>query len=266
MISLKKNSLFAIVIISLLTLLASCASEATKLNVEPQAIEVQADGSDADKKTHSKEGDKKHNRHGSNRGQPFELVASTIGIDMDTLKAELGAGKSIATIAQENGVAPQTVIDALVASSQTKMNEAVAAGKFTAEKATAWQAKLTERFTYFVNNTQEAFAKAKEGRGKGAHGKNSRGGKGKFTEIAQLIGIDAKTLFTKLKAGKSIAQVATDNGVSPQTVIDSLMQDMKIRMDEAVAAGKMTAEEAQQKLAKMQEGVTAWVNGTKAKN
>lgn len=271
--SLFVKALFVTAIFVLSLLLASCASEATQLNVEAQAIEVQADGTDsedrADKKTHTKDSDGKgHNRHGYNRGQPFELVATAIGIDMDKLKAELGAGKSIATIAQENGVAAQTVIDELVAGSQTRMDAAIAAGKLTAEDAAAWQAKLTERFTYFVNNTQEAFSKAKEGRSKGAHGNHSRSGKGgdKFATIAELIGMDTKALFTELKAGKSIAQVATDKGVNPQTIVDSLMQDMTTRLDEAVAAGKITAEEAQQKRVGMQEDITAWINGTKGKN
>jgi len=266
------KSLFATALLTLLTLLASCASEATKLEVQPQGIEVQADADKTDetkahdgkghyKNGHDKEG---HDKKGyGKRSNPFETVATTIGIDMTTLKTELGAGKSIATIAQENGVAAQTVIDALVAKSQTRIDKSVAAGKVSAEDAAAWQAKISERATNFVNNTGEALKNAKDGRGNRATGKGKGGkGKEKFTEIAQLIGIDAKTLFTELKAGNSIAQVASANGVNPQTLIDSLMQDIQTKLDEAVAAGKMTADEAQQKRVAMEEGIAAWINGT----
>ena len=44
-----------------------------------------------------------------------ELIAATIGIDVDVLAEELRSGATIAEIAEANGVDPQTVIDALVA-------------------------------------------------------------------------------------------------------------------------------------------------------
>ena len=251
--SLEKNSLLAIVILTLLTLLASCASEATKLNVEPQEIELQADGS----KSHSKDHDGKQYHK---RANSFELVASTIGIDLATLKAELGADKSIATIAQANGVAAQTVINVLAAKSQSQIDAAIAAGKISAEDASAWQTKMSERAAYFVNNTSEFMAKAKDGRkGKGHKGK---GGKAKYSEIAQLIGIDVEMLYMKLKAGKSIADVATANGLAPQKIIDALMVDMQAKLDAMVAAGKLNSDEAAEKASAMKEQITAWVNGT----
>ena len=68
MISLKKSSLLMIVIGTVLILLASCASEATKLNIEPQAIELQTDSN----KAYTKGNDGKQHH----KGNPFELVAT----------------------------------------------------------------------------------------------------------------------------------------------------------------------------------------------
>lgn len=74
-------------------------------------------------------------RHGGQgrRGVSLEVAATTLGITSAELKTELEAGKTIADVATEKGVAVQTVIDALV-------------GDATAN--------ITERITNFVNGVQ----------------------------------------------------------------------------------------------------------------
>jgi hypothetical protein len=61
---------------------------------------------------------------------------------------------------------------------------------------------------------------------------------------ADTIGITADELKRELKDGTSIAQVATDNGVDPQTVITAIVDDVNGRVDEAVADGKLTEQRA----------------------
>jgi hypothetical protein len=69
------------------------------------------------------------------------LAAKTIGIKAADLRKELLAGKTVAAIATEHGVAPQKVIDALTVAANAKINAAVTAHKITAERG----AKLTTR-------------------------------------------------------------------------------------------------------------------------
>jgi hypothetical protein len=61
---------------------------------------------------------------------------------------------------------------------------------------------------------------------------------------ADTIGISTDDLKSELKGGKSIAQVATDNGVDPQTVITAINDDVNGRVDQAVADGKLTQQRA----------------------
>ena len=56
-----------------------------------------------------------HGRGGMGGGMALETAATAIGITADELKTELDAGKTIADVATEQGVAVQTVIDAIVA-------------------------------------------------------------------------------------------------------------------------------------------------------
>ena len=89
-------------------------------------------------------------------------------------------------------------------------------------------------------------------------------------DAAGVIGIPAKDLATALKAGQSIAEVATAHGVDSQTVIDKLSADATARIDKAIADGKITAERGATMKSKVGERVTKVVNrhfdGTKRPN
>ena len=85
--------------------------------------------------------------------------------------------------------------------------------------------------------------------------------------MTNLLGIDAATLRAELKAGSTLADVATAQGVSVDALVDAIVDQMQERVDAAVEAGKITADEAAEKLAEAQERITAKVNGeTPAKN
>ena len=80
------------------------------------------------------------------------VVTKTIGIDRKELRAELRRGKTIAQIATDHNVSPQTVIDALVAAANQKIDAAVAADRLSTERATRIKARLPDRITKLVNN------------------------------------------------------------------------------------------------------------------
>ncbi len=84
----------------------------------------------------------------------FNVAAETIGVSVDDLKAAVRDGKSVAEVAEENGVDPQTVIDAIVQAASDKLDEAVASGRIDEARADAIKAKLVDAATRFVNFTR----------------------------------------------------------------------------------------------------------------
>jgi hypothetical protein len=52
--------------------------------------------------------------------------------------------------------------------------------------------------------------------------------------IADTIGIDQADLITQLRDGKTVAEIAQDNGVDPQAVIDALVNDYTQRVTDFV--------------------------------
>ena len=67
-------------------------------------------------------------------------------------------------------------------------------------------------------------------RGLDGHGPNN-------TVLADLLGIDRETLLSELESGKSVADIAEENGVDVQTVIDALVADAESHVDLAVDHG-----------------------------
>ena len=196
-----------------------------------------------------------HRDHGGPRGggRAVEVLTGVLGLDADTLRSEFAAGKSVADVATEQGIAPDAVVDALVDDLATHLEERVAAGTFTQEEADAMIAAGELRFTDRLDDVP-AFG------GKGDPGEGGRPGKRLSDAVLGLLGVDAETLRSEFAAGNSIADVATANGVDVQTVIDTMVGEAEAHLAEKVADGSLTQEEADAKLAEVSTRVAERVN------
>jgi hypothetical protein len=76
---------------------------------------------------------------------------------------------------------------------------------------------------------------------------------------AAAIGVDAAALRDSLRDGQTLAQVAEANGVDPQAVIDALVAEADSRLDEGVANGRITQDEADARRPELVERITSFV-------
>lgn len=97
----------------------------------------------------------------------FTEAAKLLGLTVDEVKVQLGAGKSLADLAVEKSVDVQKLIDAQKAVITASINQAVTDGKLTQEQADKQLANVTELAERVVNG---------KGLGKGQH---HRGGMGR---------------------------------------------------------------------------------------
>jgi hypothetical protein len=74
-------------------------------------------------------------------------------------------------------------------------------------------------------------------------------------EIADVLGVSVEDLSTELQGGATLADVAAANGVAVSDVVDAIVQQKTERVDQAVENGRMTAEEAAEKTADLEERV-----------
>jgi hypothetical protein len=84
--------------------------------------------------------------------------------------------------------------------------------------------------------------------------------KQEFKLAADTIGIPAKELRQDVKGGQSISEVAEAHGVSTQTVVDAVVNDLSGRLDKAVSDGKITQERADKIKDRLPERITNLVN------
>lgn len=78
---------------------------------------------------------------------------------------------------------------------------------------------------------------------------------------AIAIGVDETDLRAALDGGQTIAEVAEANGVDTDTVIDAMVDAKAERLAEKVESGRISQEEADEKLADIEDRITNQVNG-----
>ena len=97
---------------------------------------------------------------------------------------------------------------------------------------------------------------------RGDHGdRGPRGDRGDRAQAtADLLGIDVEDLQAAFQQGQTLAEIAEANGVDVQTIIDAKVAEVTERLNAAVEAGRLTAAEADEKLADLEAQVTTRVN------
>ena len=156
----------------------------------------------------------------------------------------------IAKLAANLGVDVDKLKDAIDQTNIQTIDEQVAAGTLPQERADA----LKER----IANGETFFGMGGKGGPGGRHG--GLGGPGGFgmganaDELAAFFGIDAATLHTELQT-KSLATIASENGKSREELTAFLTSQMQEHLTQAVADGRITQAQADEKAADMAERI-----------
>ncbi|WP_068620555.1 SHOCT domain-containing protein [Paenibacillus tuaregi] len=185
--------------------------------------------------------------------QSKDELAKLFGMTADELSTQLESGKTLAAIAGEHNVTVQAVIDLETSSIVKELDSRLDAGQITQAQYDTQKAKITERVTELVNNQFPD---------KGDHG--DRGGH--FKDIAALLGVTEEQLRTELQSGTgtTLASVAAAHNVTAQQVIDLLVKDRTAKLDEQLAAGKITQTEYDKLKTNLSDKVTKEVNNSPA--
>jgi hypothetical protein len=149
--------------------------------------------------------------------------------------------------AQQLGVQPSKLSGALKKALENRVDAAVAAGRISKDEA----AQIKQRIE---SNDFPLF------------GFPHRGGlgfehMGPLHAAAQFLGLTDAQLRTQLDGGKTLAQVAKDNGKSVDDLIQAMVADAKQHLDEAVSAGRLTQTQEDKVVADLKEHITSLVNG-----
>jgi DNA-binding CsgD family transcriptional regulator len=159
-------------------------------------------------------------------GGPLAGVAEYLGLSAAELKNELGSGKSLAEIATAHGKSVDGLKQAVLDAAKKDLDREVAEGDLTAEQEQTILSQLRNGLDDFVNGKDGLRIKIEA---KGAGPDLALGGP--FETAADYLGLSVDQLTDELRAGKSLAEIASAHGKSvsglKQKLIDAATADIE---------------------------------------
>ncbi len=180
-------------------------------------------------------------------------TAQVLGLEASAVVEELKAGGTLDGILAEYGGSADDVIAQVIARVDEKLDDAVEAGKLTQEDAHAHLAKAQQAATDLLGKEGILSAGAK-----GEHKQQRPGGQHRgrgIAGVAQVLGVHPSELATTRRDGQTIADFAASLGIDTATIVDELTAAQAERLSNAVERGRVTAEQADDRIEKMRAAV-----------
>lgn len=193
---------------------------------------------------------------GPMRGGPFrgghqglvKVTAELTDLSEDEVVAALEEGQTFAEIAAAEGVEAQEIVDAALTEAETRLQEAVDAGRLSEEQVDQMLERLAEELPERLEQPWQM----------GGFGPFGEGFWTMYDEVAEALGLTPEALFSELHDGKSLEEIAEAQGVEMEAVRDALEAARGELMQEAIARavenGRMTQEQADWLLEGIEQG------------
>lgn len=197
-------------------------------------------------------------------GGPFSgglgAAAKYLGLSRSALASQLRSGKSLADVAKAQGKSVDGLVSAIKDAAKTQLDKAVAAKKITADQEQQILSKLDAGINDLVQGTFPKLGGGPFHQGGFAFG---FGGPflGGLKAAASYLGLSRGDLVSRLRSGKSLADVANAQGKSVTGLESAIKDAVKTRLDQAVAAKKITSAEEQAILGKLDAAISGVVQG-----
>lgn len=165
--------------------------------------------------------------------------------------------------ADKLGVTVEKLKEAFSGAYQDTLNQAVSDGNLTQDQATQMQSQMQERLD---QGGFPGWAGPKEFGGRGRDGMlgetGFRMGGLDLESVAKALGMTEDELKIELQAGKTVADVAKEKNVDLATVKASVLADLKTNLDQAVADGKLTQDQADTLYTRLEQNFDTLVTQT----
>ncbi|MCL6478393.1 MAG: YckD family protein [Peptococcaceae bacterium] len=158
----------------------------------------------------------------------------------------------IAKFAANLGVDQDKVVEALEAAKKQMLDEAVQQGRMTQEQADKIAAAAKDNPGWFGS-----FFGKKHG------GKPGFKEGGRFSdEMAEALGLTPEQLKSELQSGKKLQQIITDQGLTEEQFRQKMFELKKEAIAEKVSEGKLTQEQADKMIQRMEQRLSSPAPGT----
>ena len=158
-------------------------------------------------------------------------------------------------VAGRLGIAPERLRQAFRDAIAARIDAAVKVGKLTPEQG----AKLKERLSNANGlglRLRGRLAMKHPGLARGIHRAHRLG------PVTTYLGVTPQELRSELRAGKSLAQIATAHEKTVDGLVDAIVAPAKARLDKAVETGRLTRQRADELLSRLTDAVEQAVQRT----
>ncbi len=178
-------------------------------------------------------------------GDLAQIVADDLGIERADLVEQL-RGQTLADLIAANGGDVDQITADVTAAVTDRVNQAVADGNLPQERADQILANLDETVQSALNGT------LRDGMGRPGLGSRLPLGQRPFLQNDRRLlinaaldatGLTGQELVQAMRDGKTLSDVITENGGSPDAVVASAIAQVKATLDPAVANGRLTQEQ-----------------------
>ena len=161
-------------------------------------------------------------------------------------------------VAAKLGVSPVELRTAFRATLTARVDAALAAGKLTPEQAAKLKARIADAKGLGLG-VKRGFAKKQQALVKRIGAKAKRLG-----AASEYLGLTREQLRAELKAGKSLAQIATAQGKSADGLVTAMLAPVQERLAKAVAAKRLTQQRADEILERLTDRVETRIARTRS--
>lgn len=195
--------------------------------------------------------------HGKRGPGHVAQVAEILGIDdPQEIVDALEDGQTLAEVATANGSSGTALVDALVADLSEKLDEAMANERITQERADEILTNAEEKITELVNSTQEEIQAAREAEREARQAEREERRAERQATVASVVGIPFEDIRAALEEGSTLADVAAAQGVGLDDLVAGLTAPIAADLQEKVADGTLTQQQADERLSEMTERIT----------
>jgi polyhydroxyalkanoate synthesis regulator phasin len=149
-----------------------------------------------------------------------------------------------ARVAAHLGVTEQQLVDAFKAARLEMLDEAVAAGKISPEEADQIRQRIEKS----------------QGLGLGLRGWRIHALGGIVSSVAETLDMTPREIVQDLRQGQSLAEIGQAKGVSTDTLKSAILTAADEKLDQAVADGKLTQDQADKIMTRLTDNIDKILN------
>lgn len=184
----------------------------------------------------------------------IQIVADQTGLKQGDITRQLAQGMTLADIIQANNGSVQTVIDQSVIQIIGQINQAVASGNMTQDRATQLLANLKDQITKGING--DLFPNQLDGVAVRRASQRIL-----LQATADATKLSSADIIKQLQSGKTLADIITANGGTVENVVNAAVAKATADINAAVKDGRLGQVQADILIANLQKAYTTAVNG-----